>query len=141
MGLDKPYLDIPGTTIFDADQARKGYHLNQFANSLMDAANRERFSADERAYLDQWDMTEDQKQAVIDRDFNRLLELGGNIYYLAKVGATDGLSYVEIVSSMTENDAAGHQAMMVAGGRSPDGNRYQHEWDEREAGADQGGAR
>ncbi len=131
MGLDKPYLDIPGTTIFDADQARKGYHLNQFANSLMDAANRERFSADERAYLDGWDMTEDQKQAVIDRDFNRLLELGGNIYYVAKVGATDGLSYVEIVSSMTENDAAGHQAMMVAGGRSPDGNRYQHEWDER----------
>lgn len=129
MGLDKPYLDIPGTTIFDADQARKGYHLNQFATSLMVAENRERFSADERAYLDEWDMTEDQKQAVIDRDFNRLLELGGNIYYVAKVGATDGLSYVEIVSSMTENDAEGHQAMMVAGGRSPDGNRYLHEWD------------
>ena len=129
MGLDKPYLDIPGTTIFDADQARKGYHLNQFANSLMDAGNRERFTADERAYLDEWDMTEDQKQAVLDRDFNRLLELGGNIYYVAKVGATDGLSYVEIVSSMTENDAEGHQAMMVAGGRSPEGNRYLHEWE------------
>ncbi len=141
MGLDKPYLDIPGTTIFDADQARKGYHLNQFANSLMDAANRDRFSADERAYLDEWDMTEDQKQAVIDRDFNRLLELGGNIYYVAKVGATDGLSYVEIVSSMTENDAAGHQAMMVAGGRSPDGNRYQHEWDQSGPGHGQKGDR
>jgi len=141
MGLDKPYLDIPGTTIFDADQARKGYHLNQFANSLMDAANRERFSAGERAYLDEWDMTEDQKQAVIDRDFNRLLELGGNIYYVAKVGANDGLSYVEIVSSMTENDAAGHQAMMVAGGRSPDGNRYRHEWDGHRADSGQDGGR
>ncbi|MDJ0767344.1 MAG: protocatechuate 4,5-dioxygenase subunit alpha [Ilumatobacter sp.] len=131
MPLDKPYLDIPGTTIFDADQARKGYHLNQFAKSLMDAGNRERFKADERAYLDEWDMTDDQKQAVIDRDFNRILELGGNIYFVAKVGACDGLSYVEIVSSMTENDAAGHQAMMLAGGRSPDGNRYLHEWEGR----------
>ena len=131
MALDKPYLDIPGTTIFDADKARLGYHLNQFAMSLMEAENRERFKADERAYLDEWDMSEDQKQAVIDRDFNRILELGGNIYFVAKIGATDGLSYVEIVSSMTENDAAGHQAMMVAGGRSPDGNRYLHEWEER----------
>lgn len=136
MPLDKPYLDIPGTTIFDADQARKGYHLNQFAKSLMDADARERFKADERTYLDEWDMTEDQKQAVIDRNFNRILELGGNIYYVAKVGACDGLSYVEIVSSMTENDAAGHQAMMVAGGRSPDGNRYLHEWETREEGGD-----
>ena len=137
MGLDKPYLDIPGTTIFDADQARKGYHLNQFAMSLMSAENRERFRADERVYLDEWDMTEDQKQAVLDRDFNRLLELGGNIYYVAKVGASDGLSYVEIVSSMTDNDAAAHQAMMIAGGRSPDGNRYLHEWDDAREEADE----
>ncbi len=132
MGLDKPYLDIPGTTIFDADQARKGYHLNQFAMSLRYADNRDRFCTNERAYLDEWDMTEDQKQAVIDRDFNLIIELGGNIYYVAKIGATDGQSYVEIVSSMTENDAAGHQAMMVAGGRSPDGNRYLHEWESRD---------
>ncbi len=123
MGLDKPYLDIPGTTVFDADQARKGYHLNQFAMSLMSADNRERFKADERAYLDEWDMTEDQKQGVLARDFNRLIELGGNIYYVAKVGASDGLSYVEIVSSMTENDAAAHQAMMVAGGLSSESER------------------
>lgn len=135
MGLDKPYLDIPGTTIFDADQARKGHHLNRFAMSLMDADNRARFKADERAYLDQWAMTEEQKQAVLDRDFNRILELGGNIYFVAKVGAADGLSYVEIVASMTEHDAEAHQAMMVAGGRSPDGNRYLHEWDTT-AGAD-----
>jgi len=131
MGLDKPYLDIPGTTIFDTDQAAKGYHLNMFAMSLKDEANRERFRADQDGYLDEWPMTEDQKQAVRDRDFNRILELGGNIYYCAKIGATDGLNYVEIVSSMTENDAEAHRQMMIDGGRSPDGNRYLHEWENR----------
>lgn len=132
MGLDKPYLDIPGTTIFDTDQAAAGYHLNMFAMSLKDAANRERFKADEDAYLDEWPMSEDQKQGVRDRDLNRLLELGGNIYFLAKIGATDGHNYVEIVSSMTENDAEAHKQMMIDGGRSPEGNRYQHEWAEPE---------
>ncbi len=131
MAIDKPYLDIPGTTVFDADQARLGYHLNQMARSLMHAANRDRFMADERAYLDEWDMTEDQKQAVLDRDFNRILELGGNIYFVAKIGATEGKSYVEIVSSMTDKDAAGHAEMMVNGGRNIEGNRYLHEWEDR----------
>ena len=131
MAIDKPYLDIPGTTIFDADQARLGYQLNGFAMSLMHAENRERFRADERACLDEWDMTEDQKQAVMARDYNRMLELGGNIYLIAKIGATDGLNYVQIVSSMTDNDAEGHAAMMISGGRSPEGNRYLHEWDDR----------
>ncbi len=130
MGLDKPYLDIPGTTIFDTDQAAMGYHLNMFAMSLKDEENREKFKADEDAYLDQWPMTEDQKQAVRDRDFNRILALGGNIYYCAKIGATDGLNYVQIVSSMTENDADDHRQMMIDGGRSPEGNRYLHEWED-----------
>ena len=129
MALDKPYLDIPGTTVFDTDQAAKGYHLNQFAMSLMKGGNRERFRADEDAYLDEWPMTGDQKQAVRARDFNRMIELGGNIYFLAKIGATDGLSYVQIVSSMTEHDADAHTEMMLSGGRSPDGNRYLHEWE------------
>ena len=131
MGLEKPYLDIPGTTIFDTDQAAKGYHLNRFAKSLADATTRDRFIADEDTYLDEWPMSDDQKQAVRDRDFNRLLELGGNIYFCAKIGATDGLNYVEIVSSMTENDAEAHRQMMIDGGRSPDGNRYLHEWEGR----------
>ncbi len=128
MGLDKPYLDIPGTIIFDTDQASMGYHLNMFAMSLKDAENRRRFTADENAYLDEWPMTEEQKDAVRDRDFNRILALGGNIYFCAKIGATDGQNYVEIVSSMTENDAHAHKQMMIDGGRSPDGNRYLHEW-------------
>src|SRR5512146_52552 len=77
MSLDKPYLDVPGTTIFDADQSRKGYHLNQFCMSLMKAENRARFKAGERAYLDEWPMTEEQKQAVLARDLNRCIQLGG----------------------------------------------------------------
>ncbi len=129
MGLDKPYLDIPGTTIFDAEQSRKGYWLNQFCMSLMKPENRERFLADERAYLDKWHMTEDQKQGVLDRDLNRLISLGGNIYFLAKIGATDGLSFQQMAGSMTGMSEQDYRAMMVAGGRSPDGNRYLHEWD------------
>ena len=93
MALDKPYSDIPGTTIFDADMARIGFHINQFAMSLMQAEHRERFKADERAYLDEWPMTEEQKQAVLDRDYNRMMSLGGNVYFLAKIFSTDGLSF------------------------------------------------
>ena len=123
MPLDKPYLDVPGTTIFDAEQSRLGYHLNQFCMSLMKADNRARFKANERAYLDEWPMTEDQKQAVLDRDYNRCLDLGGNIYFLAKVFSTDGLSFLQAVGTMTGMSPQDYQAMMIAGGRPPKGNR------------------
>ena len=124
MALDKPYNDIPGTTIFDAEQSRKGYWLNQFCMSLMKAENRERFKADERAYLDEWAMTEDQKQAVLARDLNRCIALGGNIYFLAKVGATDGRSFQQMAGSMTGLTEEQYRDMMVKGGRSAEGNRY-----------------
>ena len=127
MALDKPYLDVPGTTIFDAEQSRLGYHLNQFCMSLMKAANRERFKADERAYLDEWPMTEDQKQAVLARDLNRGIALGGNIYFLAKIGATDGRSFQYMAASMTGMTQEEYASMMLAGGRSPEGNRYVNE--------------
>jgi protocatechuate 4,5-dioxygenase alpha chain len=123
MSLDKPYLDVPGTTIFDAEQSRKGYHLNQFCMSLMTAANRERFKAGERAYLDEWPMTEEQKQAVLARDLNRCIGLGGNIYFLAKIGATDGKSFQQMAGSMTGMSESEYRDMMVAGGRSVEGNR------------------
>lgn len=128
MPLDKPYLDVPGTTVFDAEQSRRGYWLNQFCMSLMSAENRDRFRADERAYLDEWDMTEDQKQAVLDRDMNRMIELGGNIYFLAKIGATDGKSFQQMAGSMTGMSEEDYREMMVKGGRPPEGNRYQDEW-------------
>lgn len=115
--------DIPGTRVYTAARARKGYHLNQFAMSLMKPENRERWKADEAAYLAEWPMTEDQKQAVLARDYNRLLDLGGNIYFLAKVFSTDGLSFVQAVSTMTGMSVEDYQAMMNAGGRSPEGVR------------------
>ncbi len=124
MALDKPYADVPGTTIFDADQARKGYHLNQFCMSLMKAANRERFKAGERAYLEEWPMTEAQKLAVLARDYNRMIALGGNIYFLAKIFSTDGKTFLQAVSTMTGMTSEAYAQMMINGGRSPVGNRY-----------------
>lgn len=124
MSLDKPYLDVPGTTIFDAEQSRAGYWLNQFCMSLMKAENRARFKANERAYLDEWAMTEDQKLAVMARDLNRCIALGGNIYFLAKIGATDGSSFQQMAGSMTGMTEQEYRDMMVSGGRSVEGNRY-----------------
>ena len=124
MALDKPYKDVPGTTIFDAEQSRKGYHLNQFCMSLMKAANRERFKADERTYLDAWPMSEAQKLAVLARDLNRCIALGGNIYFLAKLGATHGKSFQQMAGSMTGKTEEEYRDMMMAGGRSVKGNRF-----------------
>jgi protocatechuate 4,5-dioxygenase alpha chain len=124
MSLDKPYLDVPGTTIFDAEQSRKGYWLNQFCMSLMQAPNRERFKADMRAYLDEWPMTEEQKLAVLARDLNRCVAAGGNIYFLAKLGATLGKSFQQMAGSMTGMTEEEYRNMMISGGRSVEGNRY-----------------
>lgn len=126
----KPYDDVPGTTIFDADRARQGYHLNQFAMSLMKAPNRERFKADERAYLDEWPMTEEQKQGVLTRDYNRMMAAGGNIYFLAKIFSTDGISFQAAASTMTGMTVDEYAQMMLDGGRSPEGNLYKSDKDE-----------
>ena len=91
--------------------------------SLMKAENRERFKADERAYLDEWPMTEEQKQAVLARDLNRCIALGGNIYFLAKIGATDGKSFQQMAGSMTGMTEEEYRDMMIQGGRSVEGNR------------------
>ena len=113
--------DIPGTRVFTAQRAKAGYELNQFCMSLMKEANRERFKANERAYLDETKMSEEQKQAVLDRDYNKMIDLGGQIYFLAKIFATDGLSYLQAVSTMTGMNIDDYQQMMISGGRSPDG--------------------
>ncbi|MEO0398715.1 MAG: protocatechuate 4,5-dioxygenase subunit alpha [Pseudomonadota bacterium] len=119
--------DIPGTRVFTAGRSRKGYWLNQFCMSLMQAENRERFKADERAYIDEWPMTEAQKQSVLTRDYNAALDEGGNIYFLAKVFSTDGLSFLEAVGTMTGMMPEEYRAMMIAGGRSPEGQRSKKE--------------
>jgi protocatechuate 4,5-dioxygenase alpha chain len=131
MRLPQQYDDIPGTVVFDAEQARRGYHLNMFCMSLMKADNRTAFKADERAYLDKWPMTEDQKQAILKRDWNGMLQLGGNIYFTAKLAATDGLSFQQIAAIMTGSTQADYAQMMIKGGRSPDGNRSKSEWKDR----------
>jgi protocatechuate 4,5-dioxygenase, alpha chain len=115
--------DIPGTKVFTASRARQGYWLNQFAMSLMKPENRERWKADERAYLADWKMTDAQKDAVLARDYNKCLELGGNVYFLSKIFSTDGLSFAEAVSTMTDMSFPEYRDMMLKGGRSPEGNR------------------
>jgi protocatechuate 4,5-dioxygenase alpha chain len=121
------YKDIPGTTIFTIELARKGFWLNQFCMSLRTKENRERFLADNRKYLDEWDMTEEQKQAVIDRDFQKMLDLGGNVYFLSKIFASEGLSYVQAVSTMTDMNVEQYQQMMLNGGRNIEGWRSKKE--------------
>ncbi len=121
MSEDTSYRNIPGTIIFDAEMSRRGYHLNQFCMSLMKAENRDRFRADERTYLDEWKMTEDQKLGVLARDYNRLLSLGGNVYFLAKIFATDGKSFQSAAATMTGMSQEEYAAMMLSGGRRPDG--------------------
>ncbi len=115
--------DIPGTRVYTARRARAGYHLNQFAMSLMTPENRARWKADEAAYLAEWKLTDAQKEALLARDYNRLLDLGGNIYFLAKVFSTDGHSFLQAVGTMTGMTPEAYQAMMVAGGRDPAGLR------------------
>src|SRR5215510_11637905 len=121
------YDDIPGTTVFDAAQSRKGFRLNQFCMSLMKAENREAFKADERAYLDRFAMNEAQKQAVLKRDWNGMIAEGGNIYFTAKIAATDGLSFQQVAAMMSGVTQPEYAQMMINGGRSVDGNRSKKE--------------
>ena len=115
--------DIPGTTVFTAKRSRQAYHLHKFCMSLMDAANRDAFREDERAYLDRFWMSDEQKAAVLSRDFSRLIDLGGNIYFLVKLSNTDGWSAQKAVGSMTDMTPDEYAAMMRSGGRSPEGQR------------------
>ena len=127
----EPYEDIPGTQVFDAKRSRQGYWLNMFCMSLMKDANRKAFKANEEQYLDQFPMSPEQRHAILKRDWNRMLELGGNIYYTSKLGATDGLSFQNLAALMTGSTQEQYAQMMIAGGRSPDGNRSKSEWKNR----------
>ena len=119
--------DIPGTRVFTAKRAKQGYYLNQFCMSLMKEENRAAFKADESAYLDRFPMTPEQKQAVLDRNWNRMIELGGNIYFTSKLGATDGRSFQYLAAEMTGMSQDGYLNMMLAGGRKIDGWRSKKE--------------
>jgi protocatechuate 4,5-dioxygenase, alpha chain len=131
MSQPKEYEDIPGTVVFDAEQSRKGYHLNMFCMSLMKADNRAAFKADEAGYLQRFPMSEEQRAAVLARDWNLMIRLGGNIYFTSKLGATDGLSFQQLAAKMTGVSQPEYAQMMINGGRSPNGNRYKSEWQDR----------
>jgi protocatechuate 4,5-dioxygenase, alpha chain len=117
------YDDIPGTYVFDAERSRQGYGINMFCMSLMQEANRQAFKADEAEYLKKFNLTPAQTDAILKRDYNRMLELGGNIYFTAKLGATDGHSFQHLAAVMTSNTQEDYAKMMLAGGRSVEGNR------------------
>jgi protocatechuate 4,5-dioxygenase alpha chain len=117
------YDDIPGTFVFDAERSREGYGINMFCMSLMKEENRKAFKANEAEYLKRFKLTPAQAEAVLKRDYNRMLELGGNIYFTAKLGATDGHSFQHLAAVMTGSSQQDYAAMMLAGGRSVEGNR------------------
>src|ERR1700730_1312160 len=119
----KEYDDIPGTFVFDADRSRQGYHLNMFCMSLMKDENRKAFKANEAEYLNRFALTPEQREAILKRQYNRMLELGGNIYFTAKLGATDGHSFQHMAAVMTDSTQEDYAKMMLAGGRSVEGNR------------------
>jgi protocatechuate 4,5-dioxygenase, alpha chain len=123
----RSFDDIPGTILFDGEQSRKGFHLNQFCMSLMKIENREAFKTDERGYLDRWPMTEAQKQAVLRRDWNGMLELGGNIFFTLKIAATDGLAPRQVAAIMSGVSEAKYAQMMLDGGRAIEGSRSKSE--------------
>ena len=130
---EEAYEDIPGTQVFDAKRSRAGYWLNMFCMSLMKDENRKAFKANEEKYIDANlpHMSPDQREAILKRQWNRMLELGGNIYYTSKLGATDGLSFQNLAALMTGSTQEQYAAMMLAGGRSPNGNRSKSEWKNR----------
>jgi len=130
---EEAYEDIPGTQVFDAKRSRAGYWLNMFCMSLMKDENRKAFKANEEKYLDEHFplLAPEQREAILRRQWNRMLELGGNIYYTSKLGATDGLSFQNLAALMTGSTQEQYAAMMLAGGRSPSGNRSKSEWKNR----------
>ncbi len=121
--MSNTFDDIPGTYVFTGDRAIEGRHLNRFCMSLMSAANRLRFRADERAYLDEWAMSEGQKQAVLKRDFKALLEQGGNIFFVLKIAAVDGRPTQSVAASFAGQSSEEYATMMRGGGRNPVGLR------------------
>ena len=120
---EQEYDDIPGTFVFDAERSRQGFGINMFCMSLMKDENRKAFKANEAEYLKKYPLTHEQTDAILKRDYNRMLELGGNIYFTAKLGATDGHSFRHLAAVMTGSTQDDYAKMMLAGGRSVEGNR------------------
>ena len=120
--------DVPGTTLFDAQRARQGYWVNQFCMSLMKAENRDAFRANEDQYLRKFAMSDEQREAILKRDWQKMIHLGGNIYYLSKLFSTDGKSFQYVAATMTGLTQDQYAKMMLEGGRTIENNRSKSEW-------------
>jgi protocatechuate 4,5-dioxygenase alpha chain len=127
----RDYDDIPGTIVFDGRRSRRGYALNKFLMSLNQPANREAFRSDEGAYLDRFAVDDEQRDAVLQREWLRLIELGGNVYYTYKLAACDGMTFQDLAGEQTGMSAEDFAQMMLDGGRPPEGNRRRAEWESR----------
>lgn len=125
----RKFRDIPGTFVFDAQHSRQGYNLNMFMMSLIKGENREAFSKDEEGYLDQFKLTAEQRKAILERDWNGMLELGGNVYYTLKLAAADGTPYEAAYAAMAGVERQDFRSMMLSGGRRPEGNLYLSDWE------------
>jgi protocatechuate 4,5-dioxygenase, alpha chain len=134
VGASREYDDIPGTLVFDGRRSRRGYPLNKFLMSLNEAGNREQFRADEAAYLDRFPLDAEQRESVLARQWVRLLELGGNVYYTFKLAACDGMTFQELAAAQTGMSVDEYAEMMARGGRPIEGNRSRSEPANRPAG-------
>jgi protocatechuate 4,5-dioxygenase alpha chain len=132
MSKSEEYSDIPGTYLFDKNACAKGYHLNNFCMSLMKDENRKAFLADEPSYLDKYKLTPEQRHAVLDRNWLRMIQEGGNIYYVSKLGATSGFTFEAMAAAMSGTTRENYRNMMIGGGRPIEGNRSKAEQAARE---------
>ena len=123
MHKSEAYSDIPGTYLFDKKACALGYQLNRFCMSLMTEENRQSFLADDATYLDRYELTQAQRGAVLERNWLKMIQEGGNIYYVSKLGATCGLSFEDMAASMTGMTKDSYRNMMLSGGRSIEHNR------------------
>lgn len=124
MNDPRDYESIPGTYVYDSRRARMGYALNMFCMSLNKVENREAFKQNQAAYLDRFVLSAEQRRAVLDRDWLGMLKLGGNIYYTIKIAFCDGLNFQDVAGMMSGVPKETYAQMMLAGGRSPEGNRF-----------------
>jgi protocatechuate 4,5-dioxygenase alpha chain len=118
---EREYDDIPGTFVFDGRRSRQGYPLNSMCMSLNDPANREEFTRDLEGYMDRYGLSDEQKAAVRERDWLRMLELGGNIYFTFKIAIVDGLTMQHVGADMSGVTFEEFRKMMLEGGRKPNG--------------------
>ena len=127
MSQPPDYDSIPGTYVFDSRRGREGYALNMFCMSLNKAQNRKSFKENESAYLDRFALSAVQRRTVLQRDWLGMLKVGGNIYYTIKIAFCDGLTFQDVAGMMSGVPKETYAQMMLAGGRSPEGNRYKDE--------------